>query len=184
MTKTTYYTVTTYLQSLPLKSLKSSLQFFTKATQCMFLAKLIVYYNYFTAQWLILLFCSRYRNVELKALVGSSCIPDSSFWYVINAIDNTIAKWHCLYLSLVWRYLVHAYHLNKLIFEIYVESMWGSSDLDLIGSLSWLLMPWLLASPGYQQPWYWLCEIGRSWSFRRKNSNCLCQVHVDEWHKM
>ena len=23
-------------------------------------------------------------------------------------------------------------------------------------SIPWLLMPWLLASPGHQQPWYWL----------------------------
>ena len=33
----------------------------------------------------------------------------------------------------------------------------GPSYLDLIRSISWLLMPWLLTSPGYQQPWYWLC---------------------------
>ena len=25
--------------------------------------------------------------------------------------------------------------------------------------ISWLLMPWILASPGYQQPWYGLCEL-------------------------
>ena len=30
----------------------------------------------------------------------------------------------------------------------------------LIRPISLLLMPWLLASPGHQQPWYWLCEIG------------------------
>ena len=27
--------------------------------------------------------------------------------------------------------------------------------------ISWLLMPWTLASPGYQQPWYGLCELYR-----------------------
>ena len=26
-------------------------------------------------------------------------------------------------------------------------------------SLLWLLMPWLLVSPGHQKPWYWLCRI-------------------------
>ena len=26
-------------------------------------------------------------------------------------------------------------------------------------SISWLLMPWLLTSPGHQQPWYWLCRV-------------------------
>ena len=28
-------------------------------------------------------------------------------------------------------------------------------------SISWLLMPWLLVSPGHQQQWYWLCKIHR-----------------------
>ena len=23
----------------------------------------------------------------------------------------------------------------------------------------WLLMPWLIASPGHQQPWHWICRI-------------------------
>ena len=31
----------------------------------------------------------------------------------------------------------------------------GLSYLGLTRSISWLLMPWLLASPGHQQPWYW-----------------------------
>ena len=35
----------------------------------------------------------------------------------------------------------------------------GPSYLCLIRSISWLLMPWLLTSPGYQQPWYWLLHI-------------------------
>ena len=37
--------------------------------------------------------------------------------------------------------------------------MRGPSYLALTSSISWLLMPWLLASPGHQQPWYWLCKI-------------------------
>ena len=28
-------------------------------------------------------------------------------------------------------------------------------------SMPWQLMPWLLMSPGRQQPWYWLCRINR-----------------------
>ena len=31
-------------------------------------------------------------------------------------------------------------------------------------SQSWMLMPWLLASPGHQHPWYWLCRIGKFFS--------------------
>ena len=49
---------------------------------------------------------------------------------------------------------------------------------------TWLLMPWLLASPGHQQPWYWLCRICRSLSYSRRNFNYLCLISVEEWHKM
>ena len=54
--------------------------------------------------------------------------------------------------------------------------VWGKSNLAIMsyirnpcrvggdyswqtGSVSWLLMPWLLPSPGHQQPWYWQCEM-------------------------
>ena len=50
----------------------------------------------------------------------------------------------------------------------------GPSYFSLTRSISWLLMPWLLASPGYQQPWYWLCRIGRSLPYLRRNFNYLC----------
>ena len=39
-------------------------------------------------------------------------------------------------------------------------------------------MPWLLASPGHQQPWYWSCRIGRSLSYSGRNFNYLCQLPV------
>ena len=40
-------------------------------------------------------------------------------------------------------------------------------------SKPWLLMPWLLASPGHQEPWCWLCSINRSLSSMRKDFNYL-----------
>ena len=52
--------------------------------------------------------------------------------------------------------------------------------IGLTRSISWLLMPWLLASPGHQQPWYWLCRIHRSWSYLRKNFKYLCQINVED----
>ena len=58
------------------------------------------------------------------------------------------------------------------------------SDLGLSWSISWLLMPWLLPSPGHQQPWYWLWRIGRSLSYLRKDFNCLSHIIVEEWHEM
>ena len=42
-------------------------------------------------------------------------------------------------------------------------------------------MPWLLASPGQQHPWYWL---GMFFSYMGKDFNHLCHVNVEEWHKM
>ena len=45
-------------------------------------------------------------------------------------------------------------------------------------------MPWLLASSGHQQPWYWLCRIGRSLCYLIKDFNYLCHINVEEWHKI
>ena len=45
-------------------------------------------------------------------------------------------------------------------------------------------MPWLLSSPGHQQPWYWPCRICRSWSYLRKDFKYLCHINVEYWHKM
>ena len=56
----------------------------------------------------------------------------------------------------------------------------GLSHPILTRSISWLLMPWLLASPSHQQPWYWLCKLGRSVSAMRKDFNYLCYISVEE----
>ena len=48
-------------------------------------------------------------------------------------------------------------------------NMRGPSYLGLTGSISWLLMPWLLMSPEHQQPWYWLYRIYGSFSYLRNN---------------
>ena len=63
-------------------------------------------------------------------------------------------------------------------------NMRGPSCLGLTRSISWLLMPSLLASPGHQQLWYWLCKIGRPLSYLRKDFNYLCHIILEEWHKM
>ena len=58
---------------------------------------------------------------------------------------------------------------------------WGclTSQMPRLGyfkstrSKPWLLMPWLLVSPGHQEPWCWLCGINRSLSSVRKDFNYL-----------
>ena len=47
--------------------------------------------------------------------------------------------------------------------------VWGQSYHCLTRAILLLLMPWLLASPGHQHPWYWLNRICRSLSSVRKN---------------
>ena len=72
--------------------------------------------------------------------------------------------------------------------HIYIEltltlNVRGPSYLGLTRSISWLLMPWLLTSPGHQQPWYWLCRMGRFLSYFRKDFNYLRRINVEKWHK-
>ena len=50
-------------------------------------------------------------------------------------------------------------------------------------SIPWLLMPWLLVSPGHQQPWYWLHTKNRSLSTMRNDFNYLCHVSVEKYRK-
>ena len=64
--------------------------------------------------------------------------------------------------------------------DLWTLSMQGLSYTGLIRSLSWLLMPWLFASPGHQQPWYWLCKLGRSLFYMRNDFDYLCHVSVEE----
>ena len=49
----------------------------------------------------------------------------------------------------------------------------GPSYLGLTRSISWLLMPWLLTSPGHQQPWYWQCRICSCLTWGRISSTCV-----------
>ena len=47
-----------------------------------------------------------------------------------------------------------------------------------IRPMPWLLMPWHLASPGHQQPWYWLCRIKGSSSSTTEDFNYLCRSNM------
>ena len=62
--------------------------------------------------------------------------------------------WLCLY----YQFLV--YSIDSFTFDVR-----GPSYLGFNRSVSILLMPWLLASPGHQHPWYWLC--------RRNSTVCI-----------
>ena len=71
--------------------------------------------------------------------------------------------------------------INMILLTLNVQ---GPSYLHLTRSILWLLMPWLLTSPGHQQPWYWLYRICRSLSYLREDFKYLCHINVDKWHKL
>ena len=51
-------------------------------------------------------------------------------------------------------------------------------------SLSWLLMPWLLTSPGHQHPQYWLYRMNELLSSTIKNFNYLCHLSDEKWQQI
>ena len=62
-----------------------------------------------------------------------------SRWQTITQIDVDQVLW-C--------------HTEPLSLKGLTLNVRGPSYLGLTRSISWLLMPWLLTSPGHQQPWY------------------------------
>ena len=78
-------------------------------------------------------------------------------------------------------------YIAQQLLNLLTLNVRGLSYLGLTGltrSISWLLMPWLLTSPGHQQPWYWLCRIGRFLSYLRKDFNYVHRINVKKWQKM
>ena len=67
---------------------------------------------------------------------------------------------------------------SGLVFSTF--NMLGENQPGLTGPISWLLMPWLLSSPDYQQPWYWICKLGKSFSYMRKDFEYLGQFSIKE----
>ena len=82
----------------------------------------------------------------------------------------------------------HGVQLNGLLPVWHQASIWtnaeltlnvrGPSYLGLTRSISWLLMPWLLTSPGHQQPWYWLYieYVGPYLTWGRILSTCVVSM--------
>ena len=73
-----------------------------------------------------------------------------------------------------------------------LRNQWINSQLTLLGlkpeysgqnsSIPWLLMSWLLVSPGHQQLWLWQCRIKSCLSSMRsrKSFKHLCHLIVDQ----
>ena len=52
------------------------------------------------------------------------------------------------------------YHSSTLMAQVMKMLPHGRQEPAYPEKKSWLLMPWLLASPGQQQPWHWLWSSG------------------------
>ena len=71
-----------------------------------------------------------------------------------------------------------------LILSVLIHLVMKLKNSRKIRSISWLLMPWLILSPGHQQQWYWLCRINLSLSSMWKNFNHQCHFSFQQWSKM
>ena len=70
---------------------------------------------------------------------------------------------------------------NGVLFN---SSAAGDGIFLLWGPMSYLLMPWFLKLPEYQQACYWLCRIDNMWYCFRVNFIYLGQAKSKTWFKM
>ena len=72
-----------------------------------------------------------------------------------------------------WYILRYQHSLNVDPPVVQLEYCWR------IGSVRWLLMPWLLASLGYQRPWYFVGLMGLCLPWGRISTTCLISVWLN-----
>ena len=136
----------------------------------------------------ILLGCKSVDSeINANTLISGTKLQQLIFWSPMGTraiccisfvlTDGKIRNKTCLYLLLTW-------YSPEFDFSALTLNVRGPSYLGLTRSISWLLMSWLLTSPGHQKPWYWLCRIGRFLSYLRKDFNYLRRINVEIWHKM
>ena len=129
-----------------------------------------------------------FRQWLITCPVPSRCL--NKYWLIVNWTLRYKFQW---YLNLTIMVFTEKMHLkmSSVIWQPFYSwlivltlNVRGPSYLGLTRSISWLLMPWLLTSPEHQQPWYWLCRIGRFLSYLRKDFNYLCRINLEKRHKI
>ena len=112
-----------------------------------------------------------------QCILQNKCVQIS----VLNSTLWDVEQVHCGIVRLIYypNPLVINAMLSSCAIKILTLNVRGPSYLGLTRSISWLLMPWLLTSPGHQQPWYWLCRICKSLSYLRKDFKYLCHINVE-----
>ena len=127
----------------------------------------------------------------LLALLLSSFVYCSQ-WLVNYSISGDIIP--CMFLltgvsfrtngwnKLPWTSIIFDLHIKFWVLRKSVPGLTlnvrGPSYFGLTRSISWLLMPCVLTSPGHQQPWYWLCGINTSWSYLGKDFKYMYHINV------
>ena len=75
-------------------------------------------------------------------------------WSLLVQVMTCCHQASCHYLSQCWPKSMSPYGATRL--------QWVNEHYGQTKSISYMLMPWLLALPGHQQPWYWHGRINES----------------------
>ena len=122
------------------------------------------------------------RHYQWETLLQSDAV---SHWLGANLESPLdLIKWQHFHFPVGVCPLFLRGHPHPPQINLLTPNVRGPSYLGLTRSISWLLMPRLLTSPGHQQPWYWLCRIGRFLSYLRKDLKYLRRINVGKWHKI
>ena len=104
--------------------------------------------------------------VNFYCLISSSHYLSQCYLLSVRSID--------IHLRAISQEITELFHSNIHGANELTLNVRGPSYLGLTRSISWLLMSWLLTSPGHQQPWYWLCRISLVWG--RISTTCVLSM--------
>ena len=126
--------------------------------------------------WLDFLTSYCVKRIWLRGDWGESGSVIMSIFSLFDAQNSSIivkqkAIW--LLIIIIWPVLF-LYQMNDLL------SYFGA-EARIFRSIPWLLMSWLLASPGHHRPWYWLCWANGPLYFMKKGFSPLRHVSVEKW---
>ena len=116
------------------------------------------------------------ENVSISIRISLKFVPKS--------LNNNIPT---LVQIMAWRWLgenplSEPTLVSLLTYICVTRTQWVTLDYSrIIRPIPSLLMPWLLASPGHQQQYYWICRINGPLSSMNKDNNYLHFLSVKNW---
>ena len=96
--------------------------------------------------------------------------------------DTIFFHYLSLYCEMTWNVITYWEFFTKIIllFHLLLRLEYSKKS----GSVPWLLMPWLFASPGHWKSWYQVYMMVRTLSSIRTDFNHLYLCNMEEWFKM